>query len=828
MVRRRRLSVLAVLALLVALVNMRGATALPPSNPSKLDGSLRGIVQQGVGDTLYGDVVSGHVPGTVYYLAELRSIDAVSLSALRGAGATVRHRYDLIGWVALSSPSASVARVAALPQVTRLVADRVLQVVSTTAVAQEAPPAFGDQTMRGTSDIGADVAWSAGTTGDGVTVGVVDSGIDSTHVDLAGKVDTFVNCMGVVPSLLVGVNDVGSCVPAPGHDDNGHGTHVSGIAAGSGAGDPALPGVAPDARLAGAKVCNAAGSCLNSSVMAGIQTLATPVAEGGGGANVINISLGGGPVYAAGLFTAEQATDADPEAQLINTLADTYNVVFAISAGNSGPTLQSVGTPSTASQAMSVGAAVTDWDLDHARADTMHGQNGNVRPEAAAAGVSGIATFSSRGPSGDRQIKPDLTAPGSYYIAAESTAGEIPVADILFDNKYSTNKQYMVVSGTSMSAPAAAGASALVIDGYREAVGADPTYYVVKAALANTAHGSAFEGPVTGLTSTIRTNRLGDTPEALFPRRNDAEAGVTGVGAGRLYVPDAILASTAGVLVYTPEDRDADGRLTTAAFQPGWAMDDVAPGESSSQEFVLRGGPALASGGPVTFAVESGPEAIGVRAAPASWFTLPDAVTAAPGTSTFDATVSVPADAAPGQYAATLVATADLGGGVTQRVRIPVQFFVPMPVDGEISGPIWAADTTDYSIVGFQNPLGGINTDWAMVPLRVPASGVSSLTLHVWDAAGVASMDVFVFDSSGVEIYSSIDDLAHMTPAGAGLFPTTEESPEEVTIGVVPPDQELAFAETHAGDVVWVVLSNTKPSAPAVFDTYRLRVTPTP
>ena len=244
--------------------------------------------------------------------------------------------------------------------------------------------------------------------------------MDSTHPDLGSKIYDFVNCMTVAPDLVNDTNGVGSCVSQPGVDDNGHGSHVSGIAAGSGTGNADLPGVAPDAKLAGAKVCNAGGSCLNSSVLAGVQYLATDASDGGAGADVINISLGGGPVYGAPLFTASQETDADPEAQLLDVLADKYNVLFSVAAGNAGPTLQSVGSPSTASQALSVGAAVTDFDLDHPTADTLHGMNGTVNPAAADAGRSAIATFSSRGPSGDRQIKPDVTAPGSYVVSLEA------------------------------------------------------------------------------------------------------------------------------------------------------------------------------------------------------------------------------------------------------------------------------------------------------------------------------------------------------------------------------------------------------------------------
>jgi len=828
---RRWPLLLAAALLLFGFLVPTGASAAGSDGSAKVSSTLKGIVDHDLGDKLYADVVPGHVPGTVYYLAKVNSVDAPTLLAMQRAGATVRHRFDLIGWVALSSPTAVVARIAALPQVARLEADKVLQLLTETATPVAAPT-FNDQSKRGNHDVGADLAWAKGVTGTNVTVGVVDSGIDSTHPDLSDHIDSFVDCMGVIPSVLTGVDDIGACVAHPGFDDNGHGTHVSGIATGTGATNKDLPGMAPTARLAGAKVCNGAGSCLNSSVMAGILQVSTPKDQGGGGANVVNISLGGGPGYAAMIFNANQETDADPEAQLIDVLAEKYNVVFAIAAGNAGPTLQSVGSPSTSSQGISVGASVADFDLNHPREETLHGMNGNVDPAAAAAKVSAIATFSSRGPSGDRQIKPDFTAPGSYVVSTEAlTGGEVHAGDAAVGNNYSTDPMYAVLSGTSMAAPSAAGSAALVIDGYRQAVGSAPKYYVVKAAMANTAHGTAFEGPITGLTSSIKSNRLGMDPNDLFPPRNTGDhpaVGVSGDGAGREFVPDAIRASTTGVVVYTPAAHDANGVLTTDAYQPGWGLDDLGPGQSATQSFVLWGAPKMTKGtSTVTFAVEAGPEATGVNTIPAKWFKLPTSATAARNAQkAFNATVTVPKGAAPGQYSSTIVATADLGGGVKEKVRIPVQLFVPMPSNTELTGKIWASDTTDYSIVGFENPLGQIYTDWTMMPVRVPKAGAGELALTLWDEANASTMDMFVFNGAGDEIQSTVTtDPLHAVPAGAALTPTTSDTPASAVLTVVDPSATPNYGEVHPGDVVWVVVSDTKPANPVTFETYHLVLT---
>jgi hypothetical protein len=134
---------------------------------------------------------------------------------------------------------------------------------------------------------------------------------------------------------------------------------------------------------------------------------------------------------------------------------------------------------------------------------------------------------------------------------------------------------------------------------------------------------------------------------------------------------------------------------------------------------------------------------------------------------------------------------------------------------------------TDYSYAGFQNPVGGVYTDWSMVPLRVPTKGVSTLTFKVWDPAGASTMDAFAFHGAdGIEAGSTVDEPLHAVPAGAALLPTTEEAPGTFTLTVVPPDAELNYQEVHAGEVLWVVLSDTKPANPTAFETYALTVTP--
>ncbi|MDQ3580075.1 MAG: S8 family serine peptidase, partial [Actinomycetota bacterium] len=147
--------------------------------------------------------------------------------------------------------------------------------------------------------IGAPTAWSAGYTGAGVTVGVLDTGIDAEHPDLRGKV--------VERSDFTGTGA---------EDQVGHGTHVAGIIAGSGAAsDARYRGVAPDAKLIDAKVCTTFG-CPDSAVIAGMEWIAPR-------AKVVNMSLGG--AYSDG---------TDPVSRALNDLSARHGTLFVVAAGN--------------------------------------------------------------------------------------------------------------------------------------------------------------------------------------------------------------------------------------------------------------------------------------------------------------------------------------------------------------------------------------------------------------------------------------------------------------------------------------------------------------
>jgi thermitase len=125
--------------------------------------------------------------------------------------------------------------------------------------------------------IGAAEAWSH-STGQGVRVGIVDTGVDLTHEDLAGRVVESTSCVGAA-------GDPAKC-NGTAQDDQGHGTHVAGIIAANKDNGIGIAGVAPDAQLVVAKALNAAGAGTEEDINAGIKWVVDH------GAKVVNLSLG--------------------------------------------------------------------------------------------------------------------------------------------------------------------------------------------------------------------------------------------------------------------------------------------------------------------------------------------------------------------------------------------------------------------------------------------------------------------------------------------------------------------------------------------------------
>jgi serine protease AprX len=245
--------------------------------------------------------------------------------------------------------------------------------------------------------------WESGFTGRGVKVAIVDTGLDAGHPDFDGRLLAWQDFV-----------EAGNGNPK---DPNGHGTHVSGIAAGSGqASDGRYRGVAPDAALLSARVLDAEGNGRTSQVMAGIEWAVDQ------GAQVISISLGGPPFPADGTDALSSMCNA----------AVNQGVVVCVAAGNMGPAGHTVGAPGAAEKVITVGAAVADpaVALDH------------------------VADFSSRGPTADGRVKPDVLFPGVAIVAPRATGTSLGTV---------VSEHYVSLSGTSQATPFASGTAALLL-----------------------------------------------------------------------------------------------------------------------------------------------------------------------------------------------------------------------------------------------------------------------------------------------------------------------------------------------------------------------------
>ncbi|MFD1019625.1 S8 family serine peptidase [Thalassobacillus hwangdonensis] len=181
---------------------------------------------------------------------------------------------------------------------------------------------FSPEMMKSAPFIGANEAWEAGFTGEGVTVAVIDTGVDYTHPDLA---HAFGDYKGY--DFVDDDND-----PMEGPTQY-HGTHVSGTVAANGA----IKGVAPEANLLGYRVLGPNGGT-TEDVVAGIELAVQD------GADVMNLSLG------------NSLNNPDWATSIALDWAMAEGVVAVTSNGNAGPNNWTVGSPGTSREAISVGA----------------------------------------------------------------------------------------------------------------------------------------------------------------------------------------------------------------------------------------------------------------------------------------------------------------------------------------------------------------------------------------------------------------------------------------------------------------------------------------
>ena len=384
-----------------------GCLVASPAEAGGVAGDLLPAMRQGQGKFEWVQVV-------VQFKGE--GVDSARLAQTFGGRRVARHR--LVDAATIRVPRHLLAALSRDPQVKWISPDRELTV----------------EWDEDTAALGADQVWNgtSSTRGSGIRVAVLDTGV---------AVARDFNRTGSTASRLVAWKDCVNGRLEP-YDDNGHGTHVAGIAVGNGAGsDGTVKGVAPEADLVAVKVLSGNGGGSVSTVIAGLDW----VGDNAQALNirVVNLSLGAAP---------QESSNTDPLCAAVRRLVR-RGVVVVVSAGNKGKDPSGVlryggiSSPGNEASAITVGALNT-WTTANRSDDTVCG-------------------FSSRGPTYiDNRRKPDLVAPGNRIVSVRSPGSYLDLNYPLNQVDHTTldlqPAEYYHLSGTSMAAPQVTGTVALM------------------------------------------------------------------------------------------------------------------------------------------------------------------------------------------------------------------------------------------------------------------------------------------------------------------------------------------------------------------------------
>lgn len=410
-------------------VTVTGADALSAvgTTADQLSAATAGIQQQSglqsldpeLAVWLYRATDDSNINAIITYYQSPTDSDIADLQAAGVVGGT---RYRALPVVAISATRSQIIAISHFPRVRSIYGNRTLQSNSVSGMT-----ASGGDRVRTNADL---TRANAGLplSGRGVTVAVLDTGLDGTHGDLTGRVTQNVK-LADTQSISAGFTYPVNIENVPNTDQAyGHGTFVAGVIAGNGMdGGGKYAGVAPGAHLVGLS----AGDLTLSFVLSGFDYLLANNAALN--VRVINCS-----------FSANTAFDInDPVNIATKMLVDRgVNVVF--SSGNNGPGLHTLNPYAVAPWVISVGA--TD-------------ESGK------------LADFSARGDFASPLFHPTVVAPGVNIVSLRSSTiasvtggqGLLLGADT---SRLSPSElpYYTTSSGTSFSAPQVAGTIALMLE----------------------------------------------------------------------------------------------------------------------------------------------------------------------------------------------------------------------------------------------------------------------------------------------------------------------------------------------------------------------------
>lgn len=315
-------------------------------------------------------------------------------------------------------------------------------------------------------------------TGDGIVWAVLDTGVDAKHKHFSTYRTLALPDTLAPKSFVRGATDADAL-----RDPNGHGTHVAGIIAGGQIAAPRgrriaaatwyrtaegdtgvqrveldrISGMAPETKILPIKVLRDDRSGDLASLLAAIEYI-QELNRWGRELNVHGVNLSLGYPFDPSWF----ATGLSPVCREVDRLV-ANGVCVVVSAGNTGygAALDTVG------REMRLGFGMTINDPGNAARAITVGST-SLKPYS-----TGVSYFSSKGPTGDGRMKPDLVAPGERVVSAG--AGELLAkarsSVQLKDGEKASDITYVEDSGTSMSAPHVSGVAAAFLSVHREFIG---------------------------------------------------------------------------------------------------------------------------------------------------------------------------------------------------------------------------------------------------------------------------------------------------------------------------------------------------------------------
>jgi serine protease AprX len=351
--------------------------------------------------------------------------------------------------------------------------------------------------------------------GSGVTVAMLDTGIQPVP-DLAGRIKASADFTSEGDGL----------------DRYGHGTHMAGIIAGTGSSSNGTwSGVAPKADLVSVKVAGADGSTDVSVVIAGLQWIVGNRSTFG--IKVLNLSFGTDSVQS---YLVDPLNYAVEQVWL-------SGIFVAVAAGNRGPIAGTIGKPGDDPYVVSVGAANLNGTSD--RSDDT------------------VAEFSSRGPTQDSLVKPDLGAPGISIVSNRVKGSTVDLAHPLA----AVDDNYMKGTGTSQATAVIAGVAALMYQA-RPSMSAN----VAKATIVNSAGGSTSlqAGGGTGMVDASKATQWAKDGRMNNKPANQTLVPSTGMGSLEL--------SRGSYHVEVDQDGDGIYELLEGEVGFGWTEGEWAAG----------------------------------------------------------------------------------------------------------------------------------------------------------------------------------------------------------------------------------------------------------